>query len=343
MNAFKGVGALVFGLAVMAGFWWLLGWFVQEGVTVAVWLLPWLSHATTVTLAVCVLILVPLAIFRKTRPVSAIGLMIASYVFGATLWFYGLLMAYAGWGLVGIIVGLVLAGVGVVPVAALAALIHGEWAVVGQIAVGLVLTFGVRFLSMWLTSRSESTRFVPPYPSLAAKISRVIGTSWLVLAVVATTLGYGSILYFHGWSELQEIASPFNLWNDIMLLVTLAPGALLLKLSDWLERRKIHAGVARQFATCVALLVALSSPALADKKAEGVLRDDRGRIERSSSEKAEFKKEQPCPSTDKASGACPGYVVDHVKPLCKGGADKPWNMQWQTVAEGKAKDRVECR
>ena len=42
-------------------------------------------------------------------------------------------------------------------------------------------------------------------------------------------------------------------------------------------------------------------------------------------------------------GACPGYVVDHVKPLCAGGADAPANMQWQTVQDGKAKDRDERR
>ncbi|HYU54294.1 MAG TPA: HNH endonuclease signature motif containing protein [Gemmatimonadaceae bacterium] len=36
-----------------------------------------------------------------------------------------------------------------------------------------------------------------------------------------------------------------------------------------------------------------------------------------------------------------GYVVDHVVPLCAGGADAPSNMQWQTVEEGKVKDRQE--
>lgn len=41
-----------------------------------------------------------------------------------------------------------------------------------------------------------------------------------------------------------------------------------------------------------------------------------------------------------------GYVVDHIIPLACGGADAPTNMQWQTVAEAKAKDKVErvgCR
>jgi hypothetical protein len=33
--------------------------------------------------------------------------------------------------------------------------------------------------------------------------------------------------------------------------------------------------------------------------------------------------------------------VDHIKPLCAGGADRPSNMQWQTVKEAKIKDRRE--
>ena len=37
----------------------------------------------------------------------------------------------------------------------------------------------------------------------------------------------------------------------------------------------------------------------------------------------------------------PGYVVDHIIPLKRGGADASWNMQWQTIAAGKAKDATE--
>jgi len=38
-----------------------------------------------------------------------------------------------------------------------------------------------------------------------------------------------------------------------------------------------------------------------------------------------------------------GYVIDHKIPLACGGADAPWNMQWQTIAEAKAKDKIERR
>src|SRR4051794_25923542 len=71
------------------------------------------------------------------------------------------------------------------------------------------------------------------------------------------------------------------------------------------------------------------------------VRTSKGRIARSAAAKRTFRKSHPCPSTGKASGACPGYVIDHVVPLKRGGADGPRNMQWQTAAAAKAKDKVE--
>jgi len=66
-------------------------------------------------------------------------------------------------------------------------------------------------------------------------------------------------------------------------------------------------------------------------------RDSHGRIERSSAAKDEFMRE-----TGYAHGR-PGYVVDHITPLARGGADRPYNMQWQTIAAAKAKDKIELR
>lgn len=62
---------------------------------------------------------------------------------------------------------------------------------------------------------------------------------------------------------------------------------------------------------------------------------------RSYSAKAAFARAHPCPSTGLKRPSCPGYVIDHVRALACGGADAPGNMQWQTVAEGRAKDRWE--
>lgn len=60
-------------------------------------------------------------------------------------------------------------------------------------------------------------------------------------------------------------------------------------------------------------------------------------------QKSEFKRLHPCPATGARIGPCGGYVIDHVIPLACGGPDVPSNMQWQTVAEGKAKDRWELK
>ena len=75
--------------------------------------------------------------------------------------------------------------------------------------------------------------------------------------------------------------------------------------------------------------------------APGVHRDSHGKIARDPRQTNAFKKQHPCPSTGKTSGSCPGYVIDHIKPLKRGGADIPSNMQWQTEGAAMQKDRWE--
>ena len=76
-------------------------------------------------------------------------------------------------------------------------------------------------------------------------------------------------------------------------------------------------------------------------RAQAVARDAKGKIARSRVARAKFKKSHPCPSTGRSSGACPGFVIDHIQPLKRGGTDSPSNMQWQTTAAAKAKDKWE--
>lgn len=62
--------------------------------------------------------------------------------------------------------------------------------------------------------------------------------------------------------------------------------------------------------------------------------------------RAAYYRANPCPATGKHSGPCPGYQVDHIKPLCAGGRDHPDNMQWISVETHKAKTKIDtaaCR
>ncbi len=74
--------------------------------------------------------------------------------------------------------------------------------------------------------------------------------------------------------------------------------------------------------------------------------DASARIHQSAAARAQFERIEPCPSTGLNHGLCPGYVIDHVGSLCNDGANATSNMQRQTVADGKSKDRLKrklCR
>jgi len=66
-------------------------------------------------------------------------------------------------------------------------------------------------------------------------------------------------------------------------------------------------------------------------------RDQNGKIVRSEAAKSAFMRQTHYPH------GRPGYVVDHIVPLACGGADDPTNMQWQTIEQAKAKDKIERR
>ncbi len=95
--------------------------------------------------------------------------------------------------------------------------------------------------------------------------------------------------------------------------------------------------------SAIVLALALSCPTLYAYKAgvPSVERDAHGRIRRSARVKREFERTHPCP-VPRTNGHCVGFVLDHTIPLCKGGPDAAWNLQWQTLEDSKVKDKWEC-
>lgn len=76
-------------------------------------------------------------------------------VFGAVLWIWGMSYTYMAWGLFGVMVGLIFLGVGVVPVAMVAALVNADWKTLGLFFVAVVVTFGSRRLASWLAEKAD--------------------------------------------------------------------------------------------------------------------------------------------------------------------------------------------
>jgi hypothetical protein len=51
-------------------------------------------------------------------------------------------------------------GVGVVPIAMLATLFHGQWSHLGELIVLVILTFGSRFFALWLEEKAKATVYL---------------------------------------------------------------------------------------------------------------------------------------------------------------------------------------
>lgn len=93
----------------------------------------------------------------------------------------------------------------------------------------------------------------------------------------------------------------------------------------WASRIDIH--VALPAAVALAILIGLGVCA------------DAAAAPRSRTLLAEFKRLNPCPSTSKTRGACPGFQIDHIQPLCAGGQDELANLHWLSIADHAAKTR----
>ena len=105
---------MILGLALMVGMLAIGIGLLTGAAAFSVWVLKWTVPAFLSTLLVSLVRAAPLSLIPPTRGSSAVGFMIASYVFGAILWIWGMAYTYSVWGLFGVIVGLVLLGVGVV-------------------------------------------------------------------------------------------------------------------------------------------------------------------------------------------------------------------------------------
>jgi hypothetical protein len=151
----KGWGWSVVGFLFFIAIFFVAILFIHGGVWLADKILPLLAPISLLVLIFSILVLVPLGLFRKTRNFAGSCLYLVSFVFGITVWLEGLLDTYVLWGPFGVIVGLGLLGVGVVPVAMVLTLIKGMWPDLVELVVLVALTFGSRGLGLYFASKCQ--------------------------------------------------------------------------------------------------------------------------------------------------------------------------------------------
>lgn len=137
-------GLFVFYVAVLVVAALVL-WF---GATTAGKLSPYISAVILLVFAAQIL-LAMLSCHPRMRLVCGSWILSTSVVFGVFLWLRGLLVAYALWGIMAVVIGIFMAGVGVVPVAMLACLFKGEWGIALEFCACIGWLFGSRFFGAY--------------------------------------------------------------------------------------------------------------------------------------------------------------------------------------------------
>ena len=71
-------------------------------------------------------------------------------------------------------------------------------------------------------------------------ICKTLGYVWLFLAGAVILVGIAGVWMKEGLSAVQALLSPFNIWNWLATVITLAPGIGLLMLADKLQAKQRH-------------------------------------------------------------------------------------------------------
>lgn len=159
MEKLKALGGFLMGIVVLIAFMSLIVAFFTGAAWISDHLLSWFSNASLVAGIVLFLVLLPLSVVKRARPFSGSLILLISFIFGITLWMEGFLVTLSTWGIFAVIFGLFFAGIGVVPIAMLASLIHGEWTTLLELVILAVLTYGCRIFAQWIVDTSDTAAF----------------------------------------------------------------------------------------------------------------------------------------------------------------------------------------
>ena len=134
------VGCFIVSIAAIIGFFIILSLFIRGGVWVADKVLPVFFIFSVGVFIFNIIVCLPLAFFKRTKEFSGKALFLSSYLYGLLLWLGCLVITFKIWGWIGIVIGLFLFGIGIVPIALVATILSGLWIIVLHIIVlGIII------------------------------------------------------------------------------------------------------------------------------------------------------------------------------------------------------------
>lgn len=140
METLKSVGSVMLGIAVFIGIIAAIVLFFAFGAQVAFTIAPFVNWLAGILVVINIIVLL-VALIPSARNVAGAIIFFSSYVYGLSTWIYGLAVTLALWGWIAVIVGILLGGIGVVPIGILASMITGHWSMFWVLLATAALTY----------------------------------------------------------------------------------------------------------------------------------------------------------------------------------------------------------
>lgn len=115
--------------------------------------LPLLQDAATLIFCSWVAVLIPMSVFRRAHPTIAKILRVSSVFVGGVCWWHAFIVTYRLMGWLATVIGVLLAGIGVIPMALFAAGVKNDWEIFRDLVAASILTIVPRIIAKFITAR----------------------------------------------------------------------------------------------------------------------------------------------------------------------------------------------
>lgn len=116
---------------------------------------PYISYLSQILFSIAIFIFLPLIFFQKTKKFGVVATVGVGYFLALDLWLYSIITVHAYWGWVGLLVGLAMGGIGVIPIGLLAAGVNGDWSNIGTSSLQIAAILALIFLPVWYSTRVD--------------------------------------------------------------------------------------------------------------------------------------------------------------------------------------------
>ncbi|HOR93782.1 MAG TPA: hypothetical protein PLZ38_07425 [Spirochaetota bacterium] len=158
----KNILYILFGFFILIIIVFIFSLFIEISFIISTYSFQFILLLAGIAFFVSICIFTPLAFFQKTMYISSKGFIISSNIIGLLTLIYSFIVVYHLWGLIGVISGLFLGVVGIVPVALLSCIFNGKFTAFFEILLSVAIYFIFLYVSYYIDMKSDKINSQSP-------------------------------------------------------------------------------------------------------------------------------------------------------------------------------------